>query len=1164
MKRMRFHLAFLVLVFLFLISFIRAEIPPELTEKISNGEEFSPVKIKYTLYNANKIGGWICWDGTSGINPLTGNAGIRYPRGTGNVVFQDGLIWGGYIHDGSYPTLRVGGQTYNTGTVSGRIISPGNAQSPQDPDVRIYRIRRDYRTVSASVLLQDAAEFFGIELSTVSVAHIDSIRANYARDWEEWPVEYGAPFYDDNMNGMYEPHLGEEPGLQGADQVIWFVCNDLDPARVAFLYGSNPIGLELQVTISAYDVEGALGETVFRRYRLINKSGFSIDSMFVSQWSDCDLGDFSNDLCGCDSVLNMGYVYNGTASDEKFDPFGIAPPAFAYVLLQGPRYPSPGDTALFNFKPVPDYANRPMTSFWYGAVGNSEWRDPVLQEYTGTLQWYNALNVFLPIPDSMKQVPFTHRNTGQITKFPLNGDPVTGTGDIDGQGANFWTGARRFAFCSGPFDMAPGDTQEVIIATVGGLGDNRLRSVEQMQNHVRDVRRKFKTGKLISPQTSLSIVQPSNTETKINSRIDLQDFLPASRCRLTFYPSEGNEPSFNVELYDDGQHQDSLAGDGIWGNSTTVNNRKYPYQADVFVTTMSGVDTIPAIEKYLTLRPTPELTDWQVIWENGRQDRGINYHEKVYLGFSVKNTDMLNSISSIFFSNENYGGSSHQIISPGSKVGNDSLFLILYGPESGDFLTFYIFLAFDSHTIIQSYVHPLIKWASPSIWRDTLQVQSVTGTAENIFPVVADPSLLNRHIYQLHFYENSESGELLWRLFDVTTGTDKYVDGVPSNELHYPHPVIDGIEFIVKGLQKDFKQFLVTANAAGPIVPPDIGCFAFNRNGFPLLYNERYSDGTDHPTPGVQQVNSNAVWGFHTGMTFFNDGTYSYFKERVVRNDNSDRIIPYDFEMRFNSTGSLAAWVFDSDLFAHVPFEIWNIGINTPEDPGDDFKMIPWIFNDIGNAQSGDTLYNINPADHIVSDGEDDPYMDWVYWMNPQNTEPGTAGYDQYVTDARSGAYDYDSPEVLARTVLVNWDGGNVYSIDFPANLNAVMPEEGTVFRIITTKPNYAGDILLIESTGPVFFDGLTYELYPNFPNPFNMITTIPYRLSAGGLVKLEIYNILGQKVRTLVDRYADPGGQRVEWHGRNDDGVPVASGIYIIRLTAGDFVKSRKLVLLR
>ncbi|MFQ5687033.1 MAG: T9SS type A sorting domain-containing protein, partial [Candidatus Scalindua sp.] len=91
-----------------------------------------------------------------------------------------------------------------------------------------------------------------------------------------------------------------------------------------------------------------------------------------------------------------------------------------------------------------------------------------------------------------------------------------------------------------------------------------------------------------------------------------------------------------------------------------------------------------------------------------------------------------------------------------------------------------------------------------------------------------------------------------------------------------------------------------------------------------------------------------------------------------------------------------------------------------------------------------------------------------------------------------------------------------------------------------------------------------TYRLHQNYPNPFNPDTKIQYELPKTIHVKLEIFNMLGQKIRTLVDEEKPAGAYAVLWDGRRDNGELVASGVYIYRLRTDGFVKSRKLLLLR
>jgi hypothetical protein len=90
------------------------------------------------------------------------------------------------------------------------------------------------------------------------------------------------------------------------------------------------------------------------------------------------------------------------------------------------------------------------------------------------------------------------------------------------------------------------------------------------------------------------------------------------------------------------------------------------------------------------------------------------------------------------------------------------------------------------------------------------------------------------------------------------------------------------------------------------------------------------------------------------------------------------------------------------------------------------------------------------------------------------------------------------------------------------------------------------------------------YSLHQNYPNPFNPETQISYDLPNDSWVKLSIYNIRGQKVKTLVDGFEAAGHKVVIWDGTNEEGEQVASGVYFYRLDAGEFTATKKIVLLR
>ena len=312
------------------------------------------------------------------------------------------------------------------------------------------------------------------------------IKNRYMEDWLNWPAHLGAPFYDIDNDGIYEPLEGETPGYADADEVIWYVATDADAAVTSSLYGSEPIGIELQFTVFSYDhPETLLKESVFKRVRIINKStnltsenGDDLTDAYISLWSDPDVGDYTNDLVGVDTSLSMMFAYNGDSVDGDFAALDLAPPSVGYTFIHGPKVQgSSTDTAIFDFKKVPYYKNLPASSFGYFIAGGA-YSDPgPYGDSEAAREYYNLMRGFAPIDDLDNPTAWVD-SYGNPTKFPFAGDPVSGTGDLDTNPSD-----RRMLINSGPFTLAVGDTQDVLFSVTGGLGDNYLSSISQLNEN---------------------------------------------------------------------------------------------------------------------------------------------------------------------------------------------------------------------------------------------------------------------------------------------------------------------------------------------------------------------------------------------------------------------------------------------------------------------------------------------------------------------------------------------------------------------------------------------------------------------------------------------------------------------------------------------------------
>ena len=92
----------------------------------------------------------------------------------------------------------------------------------------------------------------------------------------------------------------------------------------------------------------------------------------------------------------------------------------------------------------------------------------------------------------------------------------------------------------------------------------------------------------------------------------------------------------------------------------------------------------------------------------------------------------------------------------------------------------------------------------------------------------------------------------------------------------------------------------------------------------------------------------------------------------------------------------------------------------------------------------------------------------------------------------------------------------------------------------------------------------IRFTIYPNFPNPFNPTTQIRYDLPKENIVNITIYDVLGRKIRTLMNINQTAGYHSIRWDAKNDMGEDIAAGVYIYTIQTGEFRSSKKMVLLK
>jgi hypothetical protein len=165
-----------------------------------------------------------------------------------------------------------------------------------------------------------------------------------------------------------------------------------------------------------------------------------------------------------------------------------------------------------------------------------------------------------------------------------------------------------------------------------------------------------------------------------------------------------------------------------------------------------------------------------------------------------------------------------------------------------------------------------------------------------------------------------------------------------------------------------------------------------------------------------------------------------------------------------------------------------------------------------------------------------------------------TTEYDTTLT-ANAMKIDYKSvfDEIYAAQAMLaamEWD------VSVSDGVEEVMAENGP----LTVGINASDAVLtILEELLPK-----TFALHQNYPNPFNPVTTLRYDLPEQATVNIIIYDMLGRQVRTLLNQTQDAGYRSVIWNATNNYGKPVSAGVYLYQIQAGEFVQTKKMVLLK
>ncbi|MCB2205925.1 T9SS type A sorting domain-containing protein [bacterium] len=1021
---------------------------------------------QWDFISVNQCLMWLSNNGRMAHNPLSDGSGFEWPNGSAKyTIFTDGIIWGGLV-DGE---PRVGGATYNAGMAAGPIKGDGTASDPNDPLNRMFKIRK---------------------VDTEGFASLDpEYQAQMGQDFLEWPDELGAPWVDKNGNGVYEPDfeeflskgyddcLSDTPLLPG-DETIWFVTNDLDERRVRDLYGSQPIGIECHTLVWAYSQTGPLSNMVFTKYTVINKGLNDMTQTYFAKWSDPDLGDAFDDYVGIDTSLSLGYVYNGLAKDEVY---GI-PPAAGYDFFQGPIIESAGDSAVYNFGIRKGVKNLPVSTFAFYINGSSIYRDPRLKNAVGTIEMYNYLTGKL-----YNGRAFVDPTTGNEVIVCLAGDPITGEGWIDGIVNS--PGDRRFLMTAGPFTLAVGDTQEVVVSSLVAQGSDRLSSLKVLKFYDKFAQLAF------------------------DNNFDL--------------PKAPPSPNVNVSL----QNKRVLLQ---WGEPEQVQkienhfDRGFKFQGYnvyQFPTSSSTLDEGIRLATYDVTDGVSVIFDEQIDPESGivlelpqqlGNDGGV---QRLYDVTTDVLTDRpLVNNQPYYFAVTSYAYNEDPDASPRQLESTPKI--ITVRPQMPD-----------------------PGWRYTDKVDDEIPVSHVTGkSAGFVEVVVTDPMELTGDSYEVSFkslgqVETTYDGDLdgfvdetlirddysSWTLTDISTN-EVLIDGSPSMEgLDKEFFILDGFKIGVSGTGY-YRQFNKDGFDNG----------APKENHDEILLREW--EGGPEVFEAFESTRGEGGYSWQMGYTSSTLGSPDQFGSNI-KGYEVTKVVEIRFDEDNTSKGYMylrgARPNYGYQGYFESPIQVWDV---TDPDPANHVQL-SYAFIERINRPSNNQMYNPTA---LADDREmlfiiDEPYSDTP---NPAYADP-----------------DFSIQESGNTMPIIYW-GWYILKPQYTGLTKAW--RDGDLYRITPKVPFSAEDRFTFTTFKSTYDDETAKEDITEinvFPNPYygsNKRESNKYQrfVTFNHLpprANFKIYTISGVLVASF--QKTDDGTQYATWDLQNDNGLPVASGLYYVHI---------------
>lgn len=1083
-------------------------------------------------------GGQLFYDGS--------NARYEVPKGSGlHSVFAGGIWLGGTVNG----NIRTAGATYAQGSENyeffpGPLNEDGSLPNPEDCSAydRMYKV------------------------SAVDIADFVA-SGNATPDLAEWPIGLGAPacvdengnFRCDDGEPAVEPisreqlidlDAGQIPNIKG-DLGIWWIMNDVGGSHQTTL--SPPIGMEVSVLAFAFSRGDALGDATFYEYTFTYRGQQDLEDTFLTIWSDPDLGNYQDDYIGSDPELGLGFVYNADNDDEAGSGgYGVGPPALGYDFFLGPVTDDDGVDNDGDGEVDEEGERMSMTRFGY--YNNTA--DPRTGNPDTDVDYYNYMRGLwrdgtpwteggMGDNPSGTPVNFVYPNSGSAsTPTPGYWSEVCPTEDCS---TSITAGDRRFTMSAGPFTMSPGEVQQVTYGIVWAQGSNNHTSLQAMKAADQLAQRAFDLNFALAPPPPA----PNVEAVELNGQAALT---------WSYAPTSSN--------YLGGFDETDLLIAGIPGvedsTYTFEGFNVYRYPSQEFNNNdrerIATFDVVNGITTVIDTMFSPELGGLVPFVAARGTDSGVQFHYVIQDQQLTSYTDYFYGVSAYAYNQE----STPDVLE--SQASN-----IVVRPAS-----------LEPGSIANSEINGTLA-----------AVRTAGSGTANISATVIDPAAITGDTYEVRVVEVSDGEEsfLTYNVVNTSTGGTVFSgEDAFSNQGVLLEPT-DALTNIVDGL-----AFFSTL---APDLPPEdvdlVPDWAGDGRGIVEVANPNTTvcegGAVDE---GCEDYGGNTVW-----LDASSDGDY------LVTAPGQDRGVgglgryvagsePYDFEIRFTEEcatpgNCLGVYALSSDMITSVPFELWNTGPNTPDDPSDDVRMIPFPLPEPTSGPESDNWADVYTAEQefdFDGDGETDatvPVTQRIYWQMPDRPD----GYDLFEQAANGfggpgATYDFendgdtqvdinpaDGTECANQHYYADFCWNGLGTFVYPVGRllfgdlagDGTTPEAGTTVRFLTTPKDLfsAGDVYELDTSelGFVTDDPAAAEealaQIGAVPNPYRGVSAyersnLERRVRFVNLpdeATIRIFTLSGTLIRTIQANNT----RSIDWDLTTEENLPVASGMYLVHV---------------